>query len=89
MSLDALLDRDLGICHVCGGSVVPAEATRDHVIPICWGGPNEEWNLALAHMVCNARRNAGIKPSVLDKLFREAGLEGLIDADFWMGRRPV
>lgn len=78
-----LFERDLGICHLCGLDVRPQDATRDHLIPVSWGGPNEEWNLALAHMLCNARRNAGIKPALLDKLFRDHGLPGLNERDFW------
>lgn len=74
-SIEEIGERDLWLCWICGGHVKRKDATRDHVEPVCWGGPSEPWNLALAHMLCNARRNAGLlKPSELERLLAAATL---------------
>ena len=54
--------RDKGLCWICELSVprftrITALApTRDHVVPHCDGGSNEEYNLRLAHNMCNVFR---------------------------------
>lgn len=49
--------RDRGRCHICGKKVKQADASMDHLIPISLGGIHAPWNVALAHLKCNLRRN--------------------------------
>lgn len=44
------------ICHWCGKSVSPQEASLDHVIPLSRGGLTNMNNLVLAHKKCNHGR---------------------------------
>lgn len=51
-------------CHLCKRKVDmnlpgrdPMGPTVDHLIPVSAGGTNETVNLALAHRICNVRRN--------------------------------
>jgi 5-methylcytosine-specific restriction endonuclease McrA len=50
------LERDDGVCGICGEDVDPLDFTLDHVVPIALGGPHEFGNLQLAHRVCNSRK---------------------------------
>jgi hypothetical protein len=56
ITLDRLWKRDKKICWLCGLFCPRAEATRDHVIPLAWGGTNEQANIRLAHKKCNEER---------------------------------
>lgn len=51
-----VLERDDGVCGICGGDVDPLAFTIDHIIPIARGGPHEMANLQLAHKLCNNRK---------------------------------
>ncbi len=48
--------RDQGLCQLCGQPVQPAEASLDHVLPRCYGGPSTIANLRVAHQRCNSAR---------------------------------
>lgn len=48
-----VLDRDMGICHLCGGE---GANSADHLIPWSLGGTDDLANLAAAHSNCNSRR---------------------------------
>lgn len=50
------VERDGGVCGLCGVVVNPGEATRDHVIPASLGGARSRHNLRLAHRACNEAR---------------------------------
>lgn len=68
ITLDALIERDNGICYICGEKIdkkdcEPCGKTKrwgakypsiDHVIPISKGGTHTWDNVKLAHMMCNA-----------------------------------
>lgn len=56
--LQRLLDRNGGICALCGDVCALEDATRDHVIPKSLGGAMSTWNLRLAHRACNEDRKA-------------------------------
>lgn len=55
-SLDAIYERDKGICWLCGKSVSRKEASRDHVKDFSDGGSSNKRNLKLAHRKCNVER---------------------------------
>ena len=54
--LSTVYRRDGGRCHLCGGRVGRAEASRDHIVPRSHGGPTTWTNIALAHRRCNSLR---------------------------------
>lgn len=45
-------------CWVCGGHVLPLEATLEHIQPLGEGGNSHAGNLAISHDACNNRRHA-------------------------------
>lgn len=81
ISLDALMERDAGICWICGKRVDTNDyhwkdkifvagnnyPSIDHVIPLAKGGRHEWQNVKLAHRICNSRKGATImlSPGVL------------------------
>ncbi len=52
-----VLERDDGVCGICGGDVDPVNYTLDHVVPIACGGRHVLTNLQLAHRACNSRKH--------------------------------
>lgn len=57
---DEIVQRDLGVCHVCAEPVPPDELHLDHVIPLKDGGPHTRENVKVSHARCNlARRYSG------------------------------
>lgn len=63
--ISTLLERDGKICSLCGLEMkLPKKKrsnhflrpTRDHIIPLVHGGPNDMENIQLAHAACNSRR---------------------------------
>lgn len=56
----AVLDRDQGVCGICGGEVPPTDIELDHIVPFAYGGPDTEENLRVTHSACNRRRGARI-----------------------------
>lgn len=54
-----IAERDGWICHICHTKVTRETWSLDHLIPISKGGQHTPENVALAHMVCNARRGVG------------------------------
>ena len=64
-SREDIIVRDNSICHICKKKVPPEEMSLDHLIPIARGGAHTEWNVAVAHNVCNQRRGAGRIPAQL------------------------
>lgn len=55
-SLDLIYQRDEAICWLCNEFVERDDASRDHIIPHSFGGPNRVENYALAHRQCNSTR---------------------------------
>lgn len=51
----AIYVRDGGKCHLCGKRV-GQDFHIDHLVPISAGGADAEWNVAIAHPLCNIRR---------------------------------
>lgn len=74
VSLDALIERDKGMCHLCGGKVSarmkrgrgsgwrrdPNYPTVDHVIPLSRDGSHTWGNVKLAHWRCNVKKGGRI-----------------------------
>lgn len=64
ISLEGVIERDKGICQICGRAVdrtakkgrhvLKEYPTVDHIIPLSKGGPHTWDNVRLAHMACNA-----------------------------------
>jgi 5-methylcytosine-specific restriction endonuclease McrA len=54
----------VGVCHLCGCAIEPGEGTRDHVVPLRFGGTNDPSNLKPAHRACNSAKGAkSLEPS--------------------------
>lgn len=45
--------RDEGVCHICGQPADPVNWHLDHIIPLCAGGVEAYWNVAVSHPRCN------------------------------------
>lgn len=52
----AIIDRDGGICYLCGNTPTGWQLTLDHVIPLVRGGSHTPDNLRVACRSCNARK---------------------------------
>ena len=73
VSIGYLLERDGGICQLCGKVVErnfdfinKMSATMDHIVPISRGGKHCKQNTQLAHLICNSIK--GAEDSVLQPL---------------------
>ncbi len=64
-SYKEILQRDGYKCHLCGRTVAKKEVSFDHLIPISKGGSHSRENVAVAHLACNIKRNAGRIPAQL------------------------
>ena len=53
-----VLERDDGICGICGKDVDPMSFEMDHIIPLARGGSHTYANMQVAHMPCNRRKGA-------------------------------
>ena len=76
ITLEAVYERDKGVCHICGGlcdwqdketrdgTVVCGNKypSIDHVIPLAKGGKHEWSNVRLAHRLCNSVKSDNIAP---------------------------
>lgn len=51
-----VLERDDGVCGICGTDVDPTDFHVDHVMPLVRGGEHSYANVQLAHPVCNQRK---------------------------------
>lgn len=64
--LEIIFERDGGVCHYCERRLwiegkhpkgfSKAKASRDHVVPACYGGINHPINYVLACAGCNSKR---------------------------------
>lgn len=70
VSLERVIARDWSRCHLCL-LTVDAGRSFDHLIPVVRNGAHAEWNLMLAHNICNKRR--GTK-QILPEETKEAAL---------------
>jgi 5-methylcytosine-specific restriction endonuclease McrA len=48
-----VLERDDGVCGICGGDVDPEDFHVDHIIPLARGGEHRYANVQPAHPWCN------------------------------------
>jgi 5-methylcytosine-specific restriction endonuclease McrA len=53
-----VLERDDGLCGICGEDVDPMDFDIDHVVAIADGGEHSYENVQLAHSSCNSRKSA-------------------------------
>jgi 5-methylcytosine-specific restriction endonuclease McrA len=54
-----VLERDEGICHICGAVVDENKWHLDHIVPISKGGAHSYTNVATSHPKCNLEKGAG------------------------------
>lgn len=54
-----LLERDDGVCGICGEDVDPFKCEVDHIVAVLDGGPHTYENTQIAHRSCNARKGIG------------------------------
>ena len=52
-----VLERDDGICGICGEDVDPFDFHVDHIIPLSRGGEHSYANTQPAHPFCNLSKN--------------------------------
>lgn len=58
VSYKTILERDKGICHICGLPIGNEKYNFDHVIPLSKGGPHSTDNIRLSHATCNFKKGA-------------------------------
>ena len=58
ISIDALYDRDLGICGKCSEPTLREDASIDHITAVVNGGTHTWDNVQLSHLVCNKRKGS-------------------------------
>lgn len=51
-----VLERDDGVCGICGGDVDPYGFDVDHIIPLARGGEHSYQNVQAAHPLCNKKK---------------------------------
>jgi 5-methylcytosine-specific restriction endonuclease McrA len=54
-----VLERDDGVCGICGGDVDPTNFDVDHVVALAAGGLHAYFNVQAAHPTCN--RSKGMR----------------------------
>lgn len=54
-----LLERDGGVCQLCGAALTLEDMDADHIVPVAVGGPTHWDNLRATHATCNRRRWLG------------------------------
>lgn len=62
---DYIIERDGGVCHICGKKPPRHLIDLDHLIPVSKGGPHTADNLRVACRSCNRSRGPGRKPAQL------------------------
>ena len=61
-----IVDRDRGVCCLCGKRVAKADRSIDHILPLSMGGADAPHNVQLAHQRCNkAKSNSARFPANL------------------------
>ena len=56
ITIEALFNRDEGVCQICLEACLRQEASIDHVIPLRVGGDHVWENVQLAHLICNFKK---------------------------------
>ena len=56
VDIENIIKRDGLICHICKKPIKRTEVSIDHLIPVSKDGPHAEWNLGIAHLMCNISR---------------------------------
>lgn len=51
-----LIERDDGICGICGSDIDPLDYHIDHIVPLSLGGDHTYDNTQVAHPSCNLRK---------------------------------
>jgi len=81
-----ILHRDGFRCKACGrGPEDGVKLTIDHIIPVDWGGGNEELNLQTLCMECNEGKKAwvaGAPSQVMKEILAKPSVESRIEALF-------
>lgn len=60
VSLDAIYERDKGLCGICGKALNRVVAIGDHIIPLSKGGLHNYANVQLAHPSCNSKKGTRV-----------------------------
>jgi len=81
-----ILQRDQFRCRACGrGPADDVKLVIDHVIPVDWGGSNDEDNLQALCEECNSGKQAwvsGQPPQVMQNIISKPTIEARIEALF-------
>lgn len=73
--IDRIFQRDQGVCWICLESGPIIAFTRDHLIPHSLGGSSGLWNLRLAHLLCNNKRDR--QPPPMKELLKYCTTDGM------------
>jgi hypothetical protein len=58
---ERVIERDAGVCGLCGDPIPEGDAIHiDHILPVAHGGTNTLSNLQTAHATCNLRKGARV-----------------------------
>jgi 5-methylcytosine-specific restriction endonuclease McrA len=55
-----VLERDDGVCGICGEDVDPQNYHVDHIVPLAKGGEHSYRNTQAAHPACNMKKWANV-----------------------------
>lgn len=56
-----VLERDDGVCGICGGDVDPFDWHLDHIVPLSRGGEHSYANTQPSHPACNLRKHTQLQ----------------------------
>lgn len=56
----AILERDQGLCHICGEAVSAEDLCFEHIVPTTRGGAHSYENVAVSHLACNSKKRSKI-----------------------------
>lgn len=54
---EEIAQRDRGKCGICHKRVAKADQSIDHILPLSLGGADAPYNVQLAHLQCNTKKN--------------------------------
>lgn len=63
VSRDYIIERDGGVCHICGKKPPRHLIELDHLVPLSKGGNHTPENLAVSCATCNRKRGPGRLPA--------------------------
>ena len=66
-----------GACFYCSKRLARGRGQFDHVVPLAWGGSEDDWNVVLSCMECNVRKGQSDAGDFLRTLWRQGRIARL------------